>query len=710
MRYVDRSRIPAPEELSAAPFRNMREEYLAFLQLHPKERAQTRPPDRHLPQRPSLLPALDKMFLGKCAFCEGHSSLSVYRFRPTSEALPLGGSPEANLCYGWLADTWQNLYPICWDCRPATPNNFPVSGPRSRMPTPDEYEKYLITGNGMWHSAVDEAPDLLDPCEKFELAEHLEPRADGTLVARSKRGTATLDQFKLNREALLERRRLAVVNYFSSPRASPDPEREFYGFLTALVQVVRKPAASTAPRKARPRRRATTPSPQAKTQVTTRWRIEAIEIEAFKSLERLRIEFPASEPNGSVPALLVLGENAAGKSSLLEAIALTMMTDEARKALNEDPAKLLLDPSYVGGTSLARRDRGKVSLTFVDSDGHRLERSLMLTPRGFQTKGPLPEGFSIFAYGAYRHYRDDFRGWQPDRPVISLFRSDNLLSNPERWLLDLSEDRFDMVVQALRYIFGGGFRYIERDPKTRRCLMVIQQEKAESRVPLSSASSGFRTILALTCDVMRWLTERDTTFTTLTMAQGLVLIDEVEAHLHPRWKVTIMDGLRRALPKVTFIVTTHDPLCLRGMRDGEVLVLQRIPGAATGSELPMTVETITKLPDVTKLTIEQLLTSDLFNLFDTDDPVTGQAMADLADALALQQAGQKIPEARMQQLLTKFRDQIEDALPVGSTEVSRLVQDAVADYVIKRRGVPEKKRLELRNETKALILRALDRA
>jgi hypothetical protein len=65
-----------------------------------------------------------------------------------------------------------------------------------------------------------------------------------------------------------------------------------------------------------------------------------------------------------------------------------------------------------------------------------------------------------------------------------------------------------------------------------------------SRTPLSSVSSGFRTILALTCDVMRWLIEREKGFTTLDAARGLFLIDEVEAHLHPRWKVTSMDGLR----------------------------------------------------------------------------------------------------------------------------------------------------------------------
>jgi hypothetical protein len=171
-----------------------------------------------------------------------------------------------------------------------------------------------------------------------------------------------------------------------------------------------------------------------------------------------------------------------------------------------------------------------------------------------------------------------------------------------------------------------------------------------------------------------------------------------------------MEGLRRALPNMTFIVTTHDPLCLRGMRDGEVLVLQRIPGSAAGSELPSMVETLTTLPDVTKLTIQQLLTSDLFSLFDTDDPKTGRAMADLADALALHRSGVPVTDERKKELKRKFDEEVNGALPVGATEVARLVQEAVAEYVIQRGKISAADRGQLRARTKALIIQALGSA
>src|SRR5205823_2255078 len=98
--------------------------------------------------------------------------------------------------------------------------------------------------------------------------------------------------------------------------------------------------------------------------------------------------------------------------------------------------------------------------------------------------------------------------------------------------------------------------------------------------PLDNLSEGYRSMVALSVDVMRELLGH---WDALENAPGLVLIDEVETHLHPRWKMRVMSALRSALPGVQFIVTTHDPLCLRGMSNGEVLVLNRNP--RTGIEL-----------------------------------------------------------------------------------------------------------------------------
>ena len=98
--------------------------------------------------------------------------------------------------------------------------------------------------------------------------------------------------------------------------------------------------------------------------------------------------------------------------------------------------------------------------------------------------------------------------------------------------------------------------------------------RANGRItPIDALSEGYRSVFVMTVDIIRELLNYWDEI--LNGAQAVVLIDELETHLHPRWKMQVMTSLRKVLPRVQFIVTTHDPLCLRGMDDGEVVVLQR---------------------------------------------------------------------------------------------------------------------------------------
>lgn len=739
MRYVDRSQFEIPKFLSGGYVAKMRGDYLKYLSLPPEERRQQRPPDRHLPPDRSLLNSLGELFGNRCAFCENETTLQIYRFRPTAEALPMDDKdPDAYLAYGWLADAWQNIYPICRHCRPSALNYFPVLRDRMREPSTTVYEAYAAANNGIWHVPLDEQGLLLDPCHDKDIEKHLALLPNGELEGRSERGRETIAHFNLNRKEAIERR-LQVFKKFRSGidaavalgREGPRTFADFYNFFSAQSEtallggydqvifgyVLREtsapisPMRSTAPVRRREREKKERPPIQHLT-------LTHFEIESFKSLEKIKVTMPkprqVSGESARTPALLILGENAAGKSSILEALALTMIDDDARTQLGENPKKLLLNPVFLGDADQKPREKATVTLRFCDPDGTTFTRSMTMTPEGFSVESDLPGVLPLFAYGAYRHYRKDNRSWQADRTVISLFRSDNLLSNPESWLLRLPQTQFEQVIRSLSDIFGigGTFKVIERDTDASRCMVVTEFDDGRYiKTPLDSVSSGFRTILALACDVMRWLLDRkrDWHFETLNEARGIILIDEVEAHLHPRWKVQIMDGLRKALPNMTFIVTTHDPLCLRGMDDGEVMVLRRMPGSEAEAEtdMPLFVESLTELPNVSQLTIEQLLTSDLFSLFDTDDPRGGKAMAELADALAQTKKGTVRGTPEQEEILRRFREEIAQALPIGRTQVSQLVQEAVADFVVKQGQLPNEKRTKLRDSTRNRILAIL---
>jgi len=114
----------------------------------------------------------------------------------------------------------------------------------------------------------------------------------------------------------------------------------------------------------------------------------------------------------------------------------------------------------------------------------------------------------------------------------------------------------------------------------------------------------------LSLDMMRVLSQAWESF---EAAEGVALIDELGVHLHPRWQMRVTQALREAFPRVQFFATTHDPLCLRGLRDGETTILRR---DRTGG-----VFAIQELPPIEGLEVDQILTSEYFGLNSTVDPL-----------------------------------------------------------------------------------------
>lgn len=201
MRFVKRP-IEPPEALSAPEFARMRRDYLEFLGLDPDRRRQTRPPDLHLPKSPLLKTALDRLFLGKCAFCEQGISTRPYRFRPTANASSDDKvSTDDALHYGWLADSWQNLQVICIGCLPRRQNVFPILGTRQPMPSFAAYAGYARRNTGRWYGTDGqtdpdfEMPLLMDPC-RDQPSDHFGATTSGDLVPRSLKGDTTLRHFK----------------------------------------------------------------------------------------------------------------------------------------------------------------------------------------------------------------------------------------------------------------------------------------------------------------------------------------------------------------------------------------------------------------------------------------------------------------------------------------------------------------------------------
>jgi predicted ATP-binding protein involved in virulence len=250
--------------------------------------------------------------------------------------------------------------------------------------------------------------------------------------------------------------------------------------------------------------------------------------------------------------------------------------------------------------------------------------------------------------------------------VDNLFDPFLAITDPTTWLLELDERRFDVVAIGLHTLLD--LRSDARLVPDRKTGTVLIQE-GRSRDSLRELSDGYQSMLVLSCDVMRTILSL---WDTIEQAEGVVLIDELGAHLHPRWRMTIVSRLRTLLPRMQFIVTTHDPLCLRGLEDGEVVVVLRNEARD--------VVTITDLPPVKGLRVDQLLTSEHFGLGSTVDPELDQLYREYYTLRARAR-----PTAAERSRLAEIDARLSDLEQLGTTERERLMLTAADRFLAQRR-------------------------
>jgi DNA repair ATPase RecN len=184
-------------------------------------------------------------------------------------------------------------------------------------------------------------------------------------------------------------------------------------------------------------------------------------------------------------------------------------------------------------------------------------------------------------------------------------------------------------------------------------------------------------------DIMREMLEY---WPDLESARGIVIIDELDTHLHPRWKMRIAQRLRHALREVQFLASTHDPLCLRGYDDGEVNVLRRDANSR--------VEAVVDLPSVRGLSVQQLLTSEFFGLWSSEDPELEESVARYV-TLASKHDRSVSEDAELE----RQRVATDETIQLGSTPQDQVMQKALIDYVVQRRVAPQSDKASLERAT-----------
>jgi len=352
----------------------------------------------------------------------------------------------------------------------------------------------------------------------------------------------------------------------------------------------------------------------------------------------------------------LLGENGGGKTTLLQAISLMLAGPEVAAQLLPRPYGWLMDEEKVGKISCRihqeKGDSGvygnnKIRTSFgysmhVTGDKPVAIRGKKHYQPGFHQSPDKvlswlrqnafaedSKGWFVAGYGAFRRLTRRNQILVPAMQVPSRFSNfstqfseDDGLSTLENWLLfvdyqevknssEYSRNLKEISVEAINSLLPTGVRYDQIDSSGR-----ILFDVKGMKVPTYSLSDGYRSILALAGDLVWRMIARDSESTDPLSGSGVVLIDELDIHLHPVWQRQIAGWLQDKFPNIQFIVATHSPIVAAGAGPN-ALTLRNAKDVGVMTPIES---------DLFAMSVDDVLKSDAFGLFSTFSPVTQEKL------------------------------------------------------------------------------------
>lgn len=243
-----------------------------------------------------------------------------------------------------------------------------------------------------------------------------------------------------------------------------------------------------------------------------------------------------------------LGENGDGKSVLLMALYL---------AFNGFRVRNEMDKTNIGRVLSILDRNGK--LYGEDNRGHGYSPSI-------QNKLQ-----NIYAYGTHRgrYSSDDYEEYG----FMTLFDNNLELINPEQWIKDLALDqaKFEdqrLGVEALKKVIN---EVLNKDVTIEiegSRVVFVERGYRES---IDELSEGYRSMIIFVCDLLYRLLYNNLQTDNIFTIPAVVLVDEIDAHLHLKWQRQIVKKLRGIFPNIQFVFTTHSPTIIQGASNDAII-------------------------------------------------------------------------------------------------------------------------------------------
>lgn len=419
-------------------------------------------------------------------------------------------------------------------------------------------------------------------------------------------------------------------------------------------------------------------------------KLRKVKIKNVRCFKELSLDL--SSPRGTRSWGVIFGDNGVGKTTLLRSIAMGMCDAASAAGLlreiygewnRREGSEVLESEIYLEFDSKV----GKASITtkIVPTKSGYSQIAQSTKFAGSSKDFPWD---SIFAcgYGAARRSfgTRDIEGYSTIDAVYTLFNYDTPLQNPELVIRRLADapgitnrnkklaKKRDKAIDDLLDSLSAILMLPEGSIRLTGSGLLIAGPWGNFQ-PVGGLGDGYQATLSWITDFLGWALLYDPN-ESLEKVQGIVLIDEIEQHLHPRWQSQIVKLLHDQFPAVQFLATTHTPMCAVGTTDladddCELIKLERGEDA---------VEALEDIRPPRGKRADQILTSLLFELPSSGD---NQTKRDIARFNQLKsQSATKVRRAELEHLTAKLRNQFDEGESDFETAIRIEVRKALRSH------------------------------
>ena len=334
---------------------------------------------------------------------------------------------------------------------------------------------------------------------------------------------------------------------------------------------------------------------------------------------------------------VILGDNGTGKTTLLQCLAgFELVTKKLGNDVKGYTDYWVPKMSMKNNEPFLRINKTTFHLNLTLYNYKYVNYHIGYSSNGIngQSGGTLLDNNNIFVigYGASRRISFQIFSEKEFEPEMSatLYDVDAKLINTEEWLLqmefaasrdseikDLAIKRRNLITQSLKNILPDITDIRFKDSiNIDRPVPRLEFKTPYGWVGIRDLSYGYETVVAWIVDVAARMFKQYPNSENPLEEPVIILVDEIDLHLHPKWQRQIFDFLEERFPRAQFVVTAHSPLIVQSApEDANIIVLRK---ELVGDEYVVKIDN--DVESVRNWRIDQIMSSDIFGLNTSRNP------------------------------------------------------------------------------------------